>query len=265
MTNELIDDEYIYQLHTQLKLMKAQRKQFEKDNLLLNGRLQCLKNEHAKTLKKIELTKKKKKHRINNIEKKRSKLNEKIIFKKKKEEDLNNLKIKNVHQKSKIECGITFKRGERINSNQRELKLLKEQQRTNQELIKNLELEEQYQKMKKRDGIKSQHYLNEERKKTIEIARKNEIKKDLENKLQMELKLKEENDFKIKQLKQFGNEILNRIKDTINMYKHLIEEFNKLFHGNNDYEDLTLNYSLKNNNNKTYSSKSSNQNIKVKF
>ena len=56
-----------------------------------------------------------------------------------------------------------------------------------------------------------------------------------------------------------------RIKDTINMYKHLIEEFNKLFHGNNDYEDLTLNYSLKNNNNKTYSSKSSNKNIKIKF
>ena len=84
MTNELIDDEYIYQLHTQLKLMKAQRKQFEKDNLLLNGRLQCLKNEHAKTLKKIELTKKKKKHRIKKMKKKISKLNQKIIFKNKK-------------------------------------------------------------------------------------------------------------------------------------------------------------------------------------
>ena len=60
ISNEPIDDEYLYQLHAKLKLMKDQRKQYEKDNLLLNGRVQCLKNEHEKTLKKIELTKKKK-------------------------------------------------------------------------------------------------------------------------------------------------------------------------------------------------------------
>ena len=86
----------------------------------------------------------------------------------------------------------------------------------------------------------------------------------------MELKLKEENDIKIKQLTQIENEILNRIKDTTNMHRHLIEEFEKLFHGNNDYDDLTLSYSNKNysnanNNNRTYSSKSSNKNFKIKF
>ena len=84
----------------------------------------------------------------------------------------------------------------------------------------------------------------------------------------MELKLKEENDIKIKQLTQLENDILNRIKDTTNMHRHLIEEFEKLFHGNNDSEDLTLSYSSKNNNfnnNRTYSSKSSNKNFKIKF
>ncbi len=268
MTNQPIDDEYIYQLHEKLKLMKDQRKQFEKDNLLLNGRVQCLKNEHEKTLKKIELTKKKTKDRVISIERKKSQSNEKIKLKKQREEDLKNLKIKNLNQKSQIEYGINFKREERISSNHREAKLLKEQQKTNEELIKNLELEEQFQKKEKADAIKSQHYLNEERKKAIEIAKKNEIKNDLENKLQMELKLKEENDIKIKQLTQLENDILNRIKDTTNMHRHLIEEFEKLFHGNNDSEDLTLSYSSKNNNfnnNRTYSSKSSNKNFKIKF
>ena len=270
ISNEPIDDEYLYQLHAKLKLMKDQRKQYEKDNLLLNGRVQCLKNEHEKTLKKIELTKKKTKDRVFSIERKRSQTNEKIKLKKQREEDLKNLKIKNLNQKSQIEYGINFKREEKIRANQREAKLLKEQQKTNEELMKNLELEEQFQKKEKIDAIKSQHYLNEERKKAIEIAKKNEIKNDLENKLQLELRLKEENDIKIKQLTQLENEILNRIKDTTNMHRHLIEEFEKLFHGNNDSEDLTLSYSTKNysnanNNNRTYSSKSSNKNFKIKF
>ena len=77
ISNEPIDDEYLYQLHAKLKLMKDQRKQYEKDNLLLNGRVQCLKNEHEKTLKKIELTKKKKKERDFKIERKKKKKNEK--------------------------------------------------------------------------------------------------------------------------------------------------------------------------------------------
>jgi hypothetical protein len=88
--NEPIDDEYLYQLHAKLKLMKDQRKQYERDNLLLNGRVQCLKNEHEKTLKKIELTKKKTKDRVFSIERKKRKTNEKIKLKKQKKEDIKN-------------------------------------------------------------------------------------------------------------------------------------------------------------------------------
>ena len=47
-----IDDNYIYELHKKLKLMKEQRKLSEKENKSLNGRVNCLKNEYEKTLKK---------------------------------------------------------------------------------------------------------------------------------------------------------------------------------------------------------------------
>ncbi len=57
--NEVLDDDYLLQLHEYLKEMKKQRKQAEQDANLLDGRLRCLRDEEKKTLKKIEVTRKK--------------------------------------------------------------------------------------------------------------------------------------------------------------------------------------------------------------
>ena len=51
--DEVLDDDYLLQLHQYLQEMKKQRKQAEQDADLLNGRLRVLKDEEQKTLKKI--------------------------------------------------------------------------------------------------------------------------------------------------------------------------------------------------------------------
>ena len=43
-----IDDDYIIQLHHKLKSMKEQRKNCEREAELMNGRVNCLKNEHLR-------------------------------------------------------------------------------------------------------------------------------------------------------------------------------------------------------------------------
>ena len=56
---EILDDDYLLQLHKYLQEMKKQRKQAEQDANLLDGRLRCLRDEEQKTLKEIEVTRKK--------------------------------------------------------------------------------------------------------------------------------------------------------------------------------------------------------------
>ena len=56
---EILDDDYLLQLHRYLQEMKKQRKEAEQDANLLDGRLRCLRDEEKKTLKKIEVTRRK--------------------------------------------------------------------------------------------------------------------------------------------------------------------------------------------------------------
>ena len=50
--DEVLDDDYLLQLHQYLQEMKKQRKQAEQDANLLDGRLRCLRDEEKKNLKK---------------------------------------------------------------------------------------------------------------------------------------------------------------------------------------------------------------------
>ena len=54
--NEILDDDYLLQLHQYLQEMKKQRKEAEQNTNLLSGRLRCLRDEEKKALKKIEVT-----------------------------------------------------------------------------------------------------------------------------------------------------------------------------------------------------------------
>ena len=66
--DEVLDDDYLLQLHQYLQEMKKQRKQAEQDADLLNGRLRVLKDEEQKTLKKIEVTRRKTENKMNQLQ-----------------------------------------------------------------------------------------------------------------------------------------------------------------------------------------------------
>ena len=50
--DQVLDDDYLLQLHQYLQEMKKQRKQAEQDANLLDGRLRCLRDEEKKNIKK---------------------------------------------------------------------------------------------------------------------------------------------------------------------------------------------------------------------
>ena len=66
---EILDDDYLIQLHRYLQEMKKQRKIAEQDANLLDGRLRCLRDEEKKTLKKIEVTRRKTENKMNQLQK----------------------------------------------------------------------------------------------------------------------------------------------------------------------------------------------------
>lgn len=52
--DEYLDDDYLVQLHNELKKTKLQRKQAEQDTNLLDNRIKCLRNEEEKANKRNE-------------------------------------------------------------------------------------------------------------------------------------------------------------------------------------------------------------------
>jgi hypothetical protein len=233
ITNEQqIDDNYLLNLHQQLKQMKQQRKQSEKDAAVINTRVNCLKNEQAKTLKRIELTKQKTKQKAISIERKENEIKEKHLFQQRKEAELASLKKRNLSEKTKLINSMSSKRNTLIKFNQEEAKLLKEQQRKNEELMQNIIDMEISDKKNRVEFIKNQHEINEEQKRFLDkISKKNAIKLDLEEKIRRELMIKEENDIQIEMLKQKEIEILTKINDIRLTHKLLIEDFQKLYTG----------------------------------
>lgn len=234
-----IDDDYIIQLHHKLKSMKEQRKNCEREAELMNGRVNCLKNEQAKTLKKIEITKRKTHEKAMSIERQANKMRNKVLLQQQREKEIERLKQENLQKKNKIITNIRTKKNEKIQFNREENKMLKELQKQNEEMVNYIKIEEINNKKNVADYIKSQHYLNEERKRASEIAKKNAIKVDLENKIETELKLKAENDEQIEQLSQMEVEILMRINDIRTIHKQLIDDFQKIIVG--DINDNNLN------------------------
>ena len=77
---EILDDDYLLQLHQYLQEMKKQRKQAEQDANLLDGRLRCLRDEEKKTLKKIEVTRKKTENKMNHLQHQEEELRRRMEF-----------------------------------------------------------------------------------------------------------------------------------------------------------------------------------------
>ena len=96
---EILDDDYLLQLHKYLQEMKNARKQAEQDANLLDGRLRCLRDEEKKTLKKIEVTRKKTENKMNQLQQQEEELRKKMEFRNKKQQELERLRQQNEIQK----------------------------------------------------------------------------------------------------------------------------------------------------------------------
>ena len=229
--NEDDDDDYMIQLHQKLAQTRELRKLNEQAVQTLNGRVRCLKEENQRTLAKINLTKKKTNDRMVSIEKKRSKSKEKLELEQKRAKDLNKQKQKNYNQKLEIKKGLVGAREKTIFQNQIKGQMSKMQKADIENIKKNNEINEKNMKKNKVEVIRSQSIQNNQRRKILEIEKKENLIKDLENKLIFEKQRNKELEIEINQMLEEENNVIERIKQTNEMQRKIIEDFEKTLGG----------------------------------
>jgi hypothetical protein len=174
--DEVLDDDYLLQLHQYLQEMKKQRKQAEQDANMLDGRLRCLRDEEKKTLKKIEVTRKKTENKMNQLQAQEEELRKKMEFRNRKQKELERLREQTKNQKEKNRMAIMMKAEERRRQMEEDIRNLREQKKNNEELRKYMEVEELSNKKTQADYIKSQQIIAEEKRRAIDLEKKNRIK-----------------------------------------------------------------------------------------
>ena len=227
--NDLSDDDYILELHKRLAEKREVRKISEQGVQILNGRVRCLKDENKKTLAKIDLTRKKTKEKELVLEYNKSRSKEKKEFLQKKEDNLKLQKQKNRYQKLVTQTNLLNNRENLILENQKKGQQSKAQKIDNENIKKENELNAKIFKKNKIEVIRSQSKLSNQRKKMVDIEKKENIIKDLEKKINLELKKKKEFDDELNKLTIMENDILSRILKNTEMQRKLIEDFEKNF------------------------------------
>ena len=225
---EILDDDYLLQLHQYLQEMKKQRKEAEQNTNLLNGRLRCLRDEEKKTLKKIEVTRKKTESKMNQLNQQQEDFIRKMKFKERKEKELEMLRNKNKKQKENNRFAIMMKAEERRRQMEEDIRNLKEQKKNNEELRKYMEVEELSNKKTQADYIKSQQIIAEEKRRAIELEKKNKIKEELEQKIAEEEERIQIAEGRKQQLEQEEIEIMKKLKTTTQMHEQLVENYENL-------------------------------------
>ena len=124
--DEILDDDYLLQLHQYLQEMKKQRKEAEQDADLLNGRLRVLKDEEQKTLKKIEVTRRKTENKMNQLQAQEEELKRKMEFRNRKQQELERLRAQNKKAKENNRMAILMKAEERRRQMEEDIRNLRE-------------------------------------------------------------------------------------------------------------------------------------------
>ena len=108
------------------------------------------------------------------------------------------------------------------------MKNLKEQKRANDDLRKYYMIESLANKKTQADYIKSQQNIAEEKRRAIELEKKNKIKLELEKKIAEEQLKIQEAELRKLDLEQKENEVLNKIKTTTQIHQAEVENYEKL-------------------------------------
>ena len=243
---DISDDDYILELHKKLAQKREIRKISEQGVKILNGRVRCLKEENKKTLAKIDLTKKKTKEKVLVLEYNKSRSKEKKEYLQKKEDDLKLQKQKNKHQKLVTQTNLLNNRENLLLQNQIKGQISKAEKVDNENIKKENELNAKIVKKNKIEVIRNQSIISNQKKKILDIEKKEKLIKDLEKKINIEQQKKKEFDDELNKLTVLENEILARILQNTEMQRKLIEDFQKGFNGGGNTPGVLT--SLNNNN-----------------
>ena len=204
---------------------------FNEDANLLDGRLRCLRDEEQKTLKKIEVTRKKTENKMNALQAQEEELRRKMEFRNRKQKELERLREQTKKQKENNRMAIMMKAEERRRQMEEDIRNLREQKKNNEELRKYMEVEELSNKKTQADYIKSQQIIAEEKRRAIELEKKNRIKEELERKIAEEEERIQLAEGKKQKLEQEEIEIMKKLKTTTQMHEQMVENYEKLGKG----------------------------------
>ena len=216
---QLEDDVYLVELHKRLSAMKNERKKAEQDAQLLENRLKLLHGEETKTVKKIEVTKKKTQEKMGFLKQAEENLKIKLALKEDKEREVEEKKVNNSKIKTELNLNLMLKREMKMKQISEEAKLLKEQKKLNEEMLNYIKNEEMSNNKTKAEYVKNQHIQLEEKKRAIELEKKAKIRQDLEKKFMEELLLKEQAETKIVDLEQEEIDIMRKIRTTTQVHR----------------------------------------------
>ena len=256
------EDLYMQELYLRLTQMKQERKQAEENAKLLDNRLNLLKGEEIKTLKKIEITKKKANDKFQNLKFIAQNRNIKLEAKKKKEKDLILKKEQNKLMNKTIKNN-TEKNKEKLKRQiEEEAKLLKIQKIYNKQLINFLNEEKMNENKAKCANIKNEKSYYNEKKRILENEKKRKLREELEKKLIEEYKLKEIAENKRIKAEKQEIEIIKKLQNTTKLQQNITDEFEKMNIDSvmrGDYENFNNKY---NSNDKRKNKRKENDKIK---
>ena len=246
---QFVDDDYLLQLHQRLVQTKELRKISENGVKILNGRVRCLKDENQKTLNKIYKTGKKTSEKLLNMERKKSQSKEKMERIKRLENELNLLKNKNMNQKIDRDNGLINSRKKVISENKIKGRISKKEKDEICNIKLMNELNEKNMKKNKIEVIRSQDAQKLQKKRMLEIEKKEGIIKDLEQKINYEINKKKELEEGINKMLKEESETFERINKTNEMQKKIFADFEKILrNSSNNINNIYDNYYNENEN-----------------
>ena len=242
------EDLYVEELYLRLSQMKQERKKAEENAKLLDNRLNLLKGEEIKTLKKIELTKKKANDKFQNLQFLVKNKNIKNEAKKKKLEDLTIKKEQNKLMTQTIKKNTQINKDKLKQQINEEAQLLKTQKIYNKQLINFLNEEKINQNKAKCANIKNEKNLFTEKKRTLILEKKRKLREELEKKLIQEYKLKEDAENKKFKAEKEEIQIIQKLQNTTKLQQNIKDEYDKM----NIKTVMRGDYDSYNNNNNNY-------------
>ena len=255
MNKDIDEDIYMQELYSQLAKMRQERKDAQNDAKLLDNRLNLLKKEEKKSLKNIEIAKKKANNkllRLQEIVEFNKIKNEAKQFREKEKE------MKKMHNKKmneEIKKNTEKNKAMHLRHIEDETKLSKMQKQYNKQMFDYLKNQNFKENKTKYNCLKSQKNYNDEKKKLVSREKRMLLKQELEKKLLEEYRLKEEAQIKKNKAEQEELEIIKKLQTTTQLHKNIMEEMEKMNINSvmkGDYGNLGGNGG---NNNKNYNQK----------